>query len=165
MSTNLSHLATSMATSLAATVGSLDRPDEHGAGVFAGLVGPTDAAAVLAVIIAALILWRLGRGGVPPSTWVFLAALLTYWGFITLANRAPDSSRYILPGAILLLLVCADLARQRRFGTGALIAMAVVIMVALPANLAKLGDGRGAQVTDAEAIGAEYAMVEPRAGG
>ena len=158
--TNLSHLVTSIGTSLAATVGSLTGQIDYGEGVFAGLVSPTDTAPVLAVIVAVLILWRLGRGDVAPSTWVFLAALLTYWGFITLANRAPDSSRYILPGALLLLLVCADLARGRRFGNGALIAIAVVVVVALPANISKLSDGRDAQVIDAQAIGAEYAMVE-----
>ena len=95
-----------------------------------------------------------------PSTWVFLTALLAYWAFITLADRAPDSSRYIFTGALLLLLVCADLARGLRFGNGALIGIAIVVAIALPANLAKLGDGRDQQVIDALATGAEYAMIE-----
>jgi hypothetical protein len=158
--TNLSHAAPSVASSLAATVGSLTGQIEHGEGVFAGLASTTEAAPVVAVIVAALIVWRLGRGDVQPSTWVFLATLLIYWGFIALANRAPDSSRYIFPGALLLLLLGADLVRGRRFGRGLLIGIAVVIAIALPANVLKLGDGRDAQVTDADASGAEYAMIE-----
>ncbi len=158
--TNLAYAAPSVATSLAATVGSLTGQIEHGDGVFAGLVSTTDAAPVVAVLVAALIVWRLGRGDVPRSTWVFLTTLLVYWGFITLANRAPDSSRYILPGALLLLLLGADLLRGRRFGRGWLIGIAGVIVIALPANVLKLGDGRDAQIADADASRAEYAMIE-----
>jgi hypothetical protein len=159
--TNLAHLVPSVATSLAATVGSLTGQIEFGPGVFAGITTPSAVAPVLAVLVAAVLLYRLGRGDVAPSTWVLVATLLTYWTFITLADRAADSSRYIFPGAVLLLLIGADLARGRRFGRGPLIAIAaVVIAIALPANILKLADGRAAQVTDANASRAEYAMVE-----
>ena len=86
--------------------------------------------------------------------------LLAYWALITLAGRAPDSSRYILVGAIMLLLVGAELLRGRPWGGWALIAFVIAIAIALPANVMKLDDGRSAQVIDADATRALGMRVE-----
>jgi hypothetical protein len=157
---NLELLATSVSTSLAATVGAFAGQFDHGPGVFAGLVTPTGLAPVLAVAVAVPVIARVGRGRLTPAAWTFLTVLLAYWALITLADRAPDSSRYIFVGAIMLLLVGAELLRGRAWGVWALAGFVVVIAIGLPAGIGKLNDGRRAQLVDATSSRAQYAMFE-----
>lgn len=160
MLSNLSHLATSFAGSLAATVGSLSGLIEAGPGVFATTVGSSGFETVLAALVALALVYRIGHGAVAVSTWALLAVLLTYWAFIALATRAPDSSRYVFVGAVLVLLITADLVSKVTITRAMLIAAIALVGISLPMNLVKLSDGRAAQVTDATASRTEYAMLE-----
>jgi hypothetical protein len=89
-----------------------------------------------------------------------LAALFVYWALIAFTARAADSSRYMFVGAILVLLVAADCLRGRRPGPWALAVLALVVAVALPANIAKLEDGADYLHRDAVLTGGEFAMLE-----
>ncbi len=124
------------------------------------VVGLTTFGAVLAVIALLGFALRLRRGSLPPTIWPVLAVLLAYWTFIGLAGRDPDASRYILAGAILVLLVAADALRDRRPGWAGIAALALVVALALPWNIAKLEDGGDYLAQDADLTRGEFAMLE-----
>ncbi len=100
------------------------------AGVTGGPLFDTTYAAPLAVAMVALIAFSLRT---PPRRAPRLYALLVlafgFWIEIALvldAGRSTGSSRYIYPGVVLLLLLCAEIARGKRLSRRALIALAIV---------------------------------------
>ena len=96
----------------------------------------------------------------PATIWVSIGTLAVYWLTIALGDRAPDSSRYIFVGALLVLLVAADGLRDLRIGAWATVAVFAVIAFALPPNFAKMNHGHD-QVRGMTAIDqGEYAMLE-----
>lgn len=160
ISIDLGNLIPSLIDSLGAVLSSLTGRFPTGPGVDVTVIGQTTTATVLAIVALVLFAWRLSRGKIPPSLWPVLAALFVYWALIAFTARAADSSRYMFVGAILVLLVAADCLRGRRPGPWALAAIALVVAIALPANIAKLQDGADYLERDAILTGSEFAMLE-----
>jgi len=145
---------------LASVAGSLTGLNPTGSGTPAGQTTVTTAGAVLAVAAVGVLALRIRRGGVPTTLWVSLAIVLTYWAQIALGGREADTARYVLVGATMVLLVAADAVRGLRLRPVAIAAVFVVVALALPANIAKLKDGRDAMLPEADANRAEYAMLD-----
>jgi hypothetical protein len=89
----------------------------------------------LAVGLGALGAWRLHRlERVPRSLWVVLAIALAFWilgGFAVKPGRVPWASRYQYPGAVLVLLVAAEMLRgiklERRLFAPAVVVVAAAV--------------------------------------
>jgi hypothetical protein len=145
---------------LASVAGSLTGLNPTGSGTPAGQTTVTSAGAVLAVAAVGALALKIRRGGVPTTLWVSLAIVLTYWAQIALGGREADTARYVLVGATMVLLVAADALRGLRLRPVAIAAVFVVVALALPANVAKLKDGRDAMLPEADANRAEYAMLD-----
>jgi hypothetical protein len=144
---------------LSAVVGSIFGVNPTGAGVPPQLTTVTASGTVLAALAVAGLVLRLRRGPVPPTLWIFLVTLLTYWLTIAMGGRPPDSSRYVLVGAVLVLLIAADALRGLAVSAWALLAAAAVAVAAIAPNIAKFYDGRQLFVNDANATRTEYAML------
>ena len=156
---NLTHLLKTYLDALAAVSGALTGTSPVEPGIYGTTVtGTSRALAVLAVIVIAIRLWR---GPVPRRFWVWLAVLATYWGFLALADRAPEGSRYIFAGAVGVLLVGAE-ALHGRVSKRLTAGIFIIVLIALPANVAQLLEGRDQDVLhkDASVSRTEFAMVE-----
>jgi hypothetical protein len=136
---NLPHLPGYYARSLAWVVGAVTGVSGIGAPGVSFNVAPapklnaSPELAVAAVIGIGALLWRRR---IPPELWPPLAALIAFWTLTGLASglgRGPQSSRYMLAGVILLLLVALAAARGHSIGRGWLAALfaAAVTMAAL----------------------------------
>jgi hypothetical protein len=145
---------------LAAIAGSVFGVNPTGKGVFAPLVGVTGWGLALAALATVALAWRISRGGVPRTLWVFLAVALAYWALIAIGDRAPDSSRYIFAGTLLVFLVAADALADAHLPAVAVFVALGVVAFAIPPNVAKLYDGRGPQLRDATTSRVEYAMLD-----
>ena len=145
---------------LAAVAGSVFGLNPTGAGVFQPTTGITGWGSALAALAVVALVWRISRGRVPRTLWVFLAVVLSYWVLIALGNRAPDSSRYIFVATLLVFLVAADALAGARVPSLAVLAALAVVAIAIPPNVAKLYDGRGPQLNDATNTRVEYAMLD-----
>jgi hypothetical protein len=157
---NVKLIPQTVTDSLAAIAGSVTGLNPTGEGVFEPLVGVTGWGSALAALAALALVWRISRGGVPRTLWVFLAVVLAYWALIAIGGRAPDSSRYIFAGTLLVFLVAADALAGARLPKAAALAALAIVALAIPPNLAKLGDGRGPQLEDATNSRIEYAMLD-----
>lgn len=149
-----------IAESLSAVISALLGFVDYGPGAYPYTLGLHAWGAVLAVLAALFFLFLLLTRRVPVSTWTPLAALLAYWALIGLGDRAADSSRYLFPGALLLLLVAADLGRGRRWPLVYVAGLFVLVALAAGPNVAKLYDGRRALLADAYATRTGFAMLE-----
>ena len=145
---------------LAAIAGSVFGLNPIGEGVFEPLTGVTGWGSALAALATVALVWRISRGGVPRTLWIFLAIVLAYWVLIAIGGRAPDSSRYIFAGTLLVFLVAADALAGARMPTVAVLAALAIVALAIPPNVAKLYDGRGPQLDDATNSRVEYAMLD-----
>lgn len=157
---NVKLIPITVTNAIAAIAGSVTGINPTGAGVFQPTTGITGWASALAALAVVGFAWRVSRGGVPRTLWVFLAAALGYWVLIALGNRAPDSSRYIFVGTLLLYLVAADALAGARLARPVVLAALGVVAFAIPPNVAKLYDGRGPQLHDATTSRVEYAMLD-----
>jgi hypothetical protein len=162
---NVKLIPMTVTDALAAVAGSVFGLNHTGPGVFQPTTGITGWGSALAALAVVALVWRISRGGVPRTLWVFLAVVLGYWVLIALGNRAPDSSRYIFVGTLLVFLVAADALADARLPTVAVLAALGVVAFAIPPNVAKLYDGRGPQLNDATNTRAEYAMLDLVEGG
>jgi hypothetical protein len=145
--------------SAAAATGSL-----FGLGPGSGLAGdPIWARALLVVLVVAFVYRQLRRPGIAPGFWPVAAAATTNW-FLTAFNqvpgREPTSSRYQYVGAILVLLLLANLLQGARFGRRALAAIGAVTLAAVVVNLAILADGRDVLRVQAELTKADLGAIE-----
>ncbi len=145
---------------LAAIAGSVLGLNPTGPGVFEPTTGVTVAGQAVAALAVALLLWRLWRGGLPRTIWIFAGVTLAYWSLIALGGRAPDSSRYIFAGTLLVFLVAADALAGRRIPAPAALVALALVALAIPPNVDKLHDGRGPQLNDATTSRVEYAMLD-----
>jgi hypothetical protein len=128
---------------------------------FQGDVGSGRVLAAAAVVLLAI---RLRRGNLPASLWVSLSIAIAYWALGAVAVepgfRGPESSRYLYPGAIIVLLIATDAARGLRVSPGALTLVAVACAISVAANLALLRDG-GRQFRVYSAIAkAQFGVIE-----
>lgn len=115
----------------------------------------------LAVAVAVVLVARLCLGKLPRTIWVWLVILGSYWVFLAVAARPAEGGRYVLVGAVLIVLIAADAVR-RRVSDGAAVALLVLALVALPANIAQLTEGRADDTLhhDPPVSHAEFAMLE-----
>lgn len=115
----------------------------------------------LAVLAAAALAVRLWRGAIPRALWAWLAVLLFYWVSMGATARPPEGSRYVFFGAVAVLLVAAE-AMQGRIGRRVTAGIVVVVLLALPANIAQLRSGHETDTLhhDAEVSRTEFAMLE-----
>jgi hypothetical protein len=115
----------------------------------------------LAVAAAVVLLARLCLGRLPRTIWVWLAILGSYWVFLAVAARPAEAGRYVLVAAVLIVLIAADAVR-RRVSDGAAVALLILALVALPANIAQLKEGRADDTLhhDPPVSHAEFAMLE-----
>jgi hypothetical protein len=157
---NIHLLPAGFLDALAAVAGSLSGLNPTGAEVRPESTTITTGGTILAALAIAGLVVRIRRGRVPDTLWAFLTVALVYWAMIALGGRAPDASRYILPGATMVLLVAADALAGVRFSTGAVIGAFVLIAVVLPPNIARFYDGRRTQLGGAEVSRTEFAMLE-----
>lgn len=145
---------------LAAVVGSLLGVIPTGPGVDPNVTGITPWGTVFAAVAAGALIYRIRQGRVPFGLWVALAVLLAYWFEITMADRPPDSTRYLFVGAVGIFLIAASALRGRKITNLALLIAAWVVALAIPPNIAKFYDERASSVTDAHHTRTEYAMYE-----
>jgi hypothetical protein len=157
---NLGDLPGSLFDSLRATTSALTGTIDTGTGVDVTVIGQDTFGTILAIGVIVLFAWRLGRGGLPRELWPALTALLGYWVMIAFAARAEDSSRYLFAGSLLLLLAGASCVRSRRPAAWQLAGIALLVALALPANLAKLQDGQDYLQKNAALTRGEFAMLE-----
>lgn len=145
---------------LAAVVGSIFGLNPTGEGVDPNVTSVTPWGTALAAIGVVGLAWRIRRGRVPIGLWVALAVVLTYWLEITMADRPPDSTRYLFVGAVALFLIAASALRGAKITQAALIVAACLVALAIPPNVSKFYDERASSITDAENTRTEYAMYE-----
>jgi CDP-diglyceride synthetase len=145
--------------SLAAIAGSLTGLNPTGT-VSPQTTTVTAAGTALALMAVVALALRVRWKPVPPTLWVFLTVALAYWLTIALGGREPDSSRYILAGSMLVLLVAADALTGLTLRPLAVAGIFIAVALAIPPNIAKFYDGRRLQLNDASASRAEYAMLE-----
>lgn len=157
---NVKLIPITLTNALAAITGSVFGLNPTGPGVFQPLTGVTGWGSALAALAVVALVWRLARGGVPRTLWIFLGVALAYWVLIALGGRAPDSSRYIFVGTLLVYLVAADALADTPLPSLAVFAALGVVAFAIPPNVAKLYDGRGPQLNDATTSRVEYAMLD-----
>jgi hypothetical protein len=115
----------------------------------------------LAVLAAVAVLVRLRLGGIPRALWAWLAVVLFYWTTMGAAARPPEGSRYVFFGAVGVLLVAAE-AMGGRVGKRVTAGVVIVVLLALPANVAQLRSGHETDVLhhDAGVSRTEFAMLE-----
>jgi len=116
---------------------------------------------VLAVAALVILVARVVRGGLPRTIWVWLVVAATYWTLLAIADRSPQSTRYLLVSAVLVLLVAADCFRRplsNRVGA----VLVVLALLPLPANVGALFTDKDENVlrTDIAKTRAEFAAVE-----
>ena len=157
---NVHRIPVDFTNALAAVLGSIFGLIPTGEGVDPNVTGITPWSAVLAGFAVVGLVYRIRKGRVPGGLWVALAVVLTYWMMITLANRPPDSTRYLFVGAVAVFLVAASALRGKRITGTALIVAACLAALAIPPNLAKFYDERRSTITDAEYTRTEYGMLE-----
>lgn len=116
---------------------------------------------VLAIIALVALVARIVRGGLPRTIWVWLAVTGTYWTLLAIAERPPQSTRYLFVSAVLVLLIAVDCFR-RPLSVRAGAALVVLALLPLPANVDALLDGKDENVlrTDIAKSRAEFAMLE-----
>lgn len=115
----------------------------------------------LAVLATAAVLVRLRLGAIPRTLWAWLAVLLFYWVTMGVAGRPAEGSRYVFFGAVGVLLVAAT-AMSGRIDSRVRAGLVILVLLALPANIAQLRSGHDGDVLhrDAEVSKAELAMLE-----
>jgi hypothetical protein len=100
---------------------------------------------ILLVGAVGLAAWRLHRlGSAPRTLWVPLAVALGFWALAAWNSailRVPTLPRYVYVGAILLILVVAELVRGLRLPRWGVVAMFCVAAVAIAANTINLREG------------------------
>jgi hypothetical protein len=156
----LGDLLPSIFHSLEAVLGALVGAIPTGAGASVPQVEPNAIGTVLAIAALALLAALIVARRIRRTTWPLLAGLATYWLLIALGDREPDASRYVFAGAVLVLLIAADLLRGRRPGPIALLPVAALLAISTISGLAKLGDGGGYLRADAMLTRNEFAMLE-----
>lgn len=130
------------------------------------LAGPVDPpwGRPLLVALAVALGYRLLRGGkLPPALWPVAAAAATNWfltAFNASAGRAPVSSRYQYMGAVLILLLLANLLQGREVSKRVLAVGAAATAMALSVNLILLKDGRDALMIQSVYTQSDLAGIE-----
>ena len=118
------------------------------------------------LLIAALGLgiWRIHRlGRVPRGIWIPLALAATFWVLAALnvkAGRGPADSRYLLPGAIFLLMIAAELLRGIRVSRLAIAGAYFLGAFIIISNVVLLRDAKTAYRNTSDVITADLGALE-----
>jgi hypothetical protein len=116
---------------------------------------------VLAVAALIGLAVRIYRGGLPRTFWVWLLVAASYWVLLAVGDRAPQSTRYLLVSAVLVLLIAVDcFPRPLSPRVGAV--LVVLALLPLPANIDGMLTGKDQNIlrTDIPKSRAEFAMLE-----
>jgi hypothetical protein len=118
------------------------------------------------LLLAALALgaWRLHRmDKVPRGLWIALALAATFWvlaGLNVKAGRGPTASRYLLPGAVFVLMIAAELLRGVRVPRAATVVAYLLGAAILAGNLGVLHDAYVSYRRTSDLIKADLGAVE-----
>jgi hypothetical protein len=104
---------------------------------------------------------RIYRGGLPRMIWVWLTVAASYWTLLAVGDRPPQSTRYLLVSAVLVLLIavsCFPRPLSNRVG----VVLIVLALLPLPANIDAMLTGKDENIlrTDIPKSRAEFAMLE-----
>lgn len=157
--TNVSLIAETVFDAAAAVLGSLTGTNPVLAATYTTEVTWFGKALTVLAVVAVLV--RLRLGAVPRTFWAWLAVLLFYWLTMGAAARPAEGSRYIFFGAVAVLLVAAE-AVSGRVGNRIRASVVILVLLALPANIAQLRSGHESDTLhrDAEVSKTEFAMLE-----
>lgn len=132
------YVAEGLAASLAALTGLSALTDSVDQRPWAGL-------ALLALLLVLLGWWLwTRRPGIPARFWPAAASATTFWVLGALnqgAGREAEASRYLHFGAVLVLMMAADLLKGARFGRWTLAAAAAIVVAICAVNLRPLHEG------------------------
>ncbi len=103
---------------------------------------------ILSVLTAAALLVAIWRGPNRPWLWSLLSLVLTYWLFLALAGRLPDSSRYVFAGSLALLLLGAEALHGRHLPLLLVGGLFLVLVAVMPRNIKLLSEARTAKVEE-----------------
>jgi hypothetical protein len=156
---NIVHAPKAAFESIAVVLGSLTGTQSILAASFATEV--TTLGKVLAVLALVALGVRIYRGGLPRTFWAWLVVAAAYWTLLAVGDRAPQSTRYLLVSAVLVLLIaveCFPRPLSNRVGA-VLVALA---LLPLPANVGAMFADKDENVlrTDIPKSRAEFAMLE-----
>jgi hypothetical protein len=123
--------------------------------------GITTLGRVLAVVGLIALAVRIALRNLPRTIWVWIVTAIAYWTLLAIAARSPQSTRYLLVSAVLVLLVAAD-CFPRPLSNRAGAVVVVLALLALPANVDALFTGKDQNVlrADIPKSRAEFAMLE-----
>jgi hypothetical protein len=116
---------------------------------------------VLAIVALIALAVRIYRGGLPRTFWVWLVVAIAYWTLLAVGDRAPQSTRYLLVSAVLVLLIAVEcFPRPLSNRVGAV--LVVLALLPLPANVGAMFSDKDENVlrTDIPKSRAEFAMLE-----
>jgi hypothetical protein len=119
---------------------------------------------VLLIGAVAIVLVRLGgRGAMSARLVALLIALLVYWGLLGAFRAqlvAPNESRYVYGGAVLILLVVVELAAGRRLGIEGIVLVSCLVVFSAVGNYAVLRSGSLSLQDSATHVRAELGALE-----
>jgi len=108
-------------------------------------VGPMTWGPALAVAFVLAAWWRVSRGdGMSPRLWALVAIPLVFWSLAAMnagPARTPEASRYLFPGAVMVLLLSAELLRGVTVPLRIGAIMAVIVCFSIWSNVGALRDG------------------------
>jgi hypothetical protein len=119
--------------------------------------------ALLVALVVGFAYRQMRRPRVPAGFWPVAGAAAANWlltGFNQIPGRDPTSSRYQYVGAVLVLLLLANLLQGVRFERRGLVAVGAVTAAAVAVNLGVLADGRDALRIQSELTKADLAAIE-----
>jgi hypothetical protein len=119
--------------------------------------------AVLAVAGAALLAVRLATRRGTPWTWAYLVTVLAFWGGTALSEgpeRTATTPRYMLFGAVMVVLLAAEVFRDRDLSPRVLRRAAAVAALCLAGNLALLLHTFPGFTDDARNVKAQLGSLE-----
>lgn len=134
-----------------------------GESAVAGPVEPAWGRPLLIALVAGLAYRQLRRRALTPGFWPIAAATAANWfltAFNASAGRAPVSSRYQYIGAILILMLLANLLQGERFGRRAIAVAATITVMAVSLNLVYLKDGRDTLMVQSVFTQADLGAIE-----
>lgn len=123
---------------------------------FGGSAKPAlNAAPALAIATVILVIWSFLRPGTRTPAFVVLAIGISLWALQALvaepggSNRLPDDVRYMLPGAIVMVMILAEATQNVRWNFTLVVAVWLAAFCGLGVNLKLLADNGGELRTQA----------------
>jgi hypothetical protein len=156
---NVVHVPKTAFNSIAVVLGSLTGTNSVLASSFATEV--TTLGKVLAVLVLIALAARIVRGGLPRTFWVWLTVAAAYWTLLAVGDRAPQSTRYLLVSAVLVLLIAVE-CFPRPLSNRVSAVLVVLALLPLPPNVGAMFSDKDENVlrTDVPKSRAEFAMLE-----